>query len=233
MLTLRNSLVLVQRATPETITQFHDQLSNELPNLKGEWNFSFKIFRNNPFSIPPELIHTHETSPDTKYLHTLTPSYLNDSCITLINRRTVGIFSNLIQEEAGELNPEFAIPNDHLHKGVTTGLNDPFDFVINQRLQGLWTQRQSIKGDGGQIYELENGNLIIRTSNVFLHGNFRGLLIQIELQNCKENDRQASFQKIIEKYNIPTGSLCCGVLDPSSLDKYGDLALQYSEIFNF
>lgn len=229
---------MVQKATPDTIIQFHDQLSNELPNIKGEWKFNFKIFRNNIYSISPELLQTHETAPETKFLFTLTPSYLKDSCITLINKRSAGVFSNVIEEELGDSETEFSINNDHLHKGVTTGLNDPFDGVISQRLQSLWLQRQSVKGYGGQIYELENGNLIIRTSNVFLHGQFRGLLIQLELNNDSlDNTEQdfikETFWKIIQKYNIPAGNLCCDVLDSTSLYKYGDLALQYAEILNF
>lgn len=233
--TNNSRVILVQRTTPETISQLHDQISNELPAFKGKWKFTFKIFRNNIYSIPPELVQTHESSPDTKYMYTLTPSYLNDCCVTLINKTSGGIFCNQVQEEGDSL-AEFSISNDHLHKGVTTGLNDPFDVMTNQRLQSLWVQRQAIKGDGGQIYELENGNLIIRTSNVFLHGQFRGLLIQIEIdESCvnKNDSLLANFQKVIDKYNIPPGNLCCDVLDATRLQKYEDLALQYSEILNF
>lgn len=171
----------------------------------------------------------------TKFLHTLTPSYLNGCCVTLINKTSGGIFCNQLQEEGDPL-AEFSISDDHLHKGSTTGLNEAFDIIANQRLQSLWVQRQAIKGDGGQIYELENGNLIIRTSNVFLHGQFRGLLIQIEMdESCvnKADSLLVNFQKVIDKYNIPPGNLCCDVLDQNCLLKYEDLALQYSEILNF
>ncbi|KAF6066401.1 TATA-binding related factor (TRF) of subunit 20 of Mediator complex family protein [Candida albicans] len=217
------AVLLVQKANLETITQFHDQISNELPTAKGKWNFNFKIFRNNQYSIPQELVDTHEQAPESKFLFTLSPSYLRDSTITLIN---VGHPSDL------------SIPNDHLRRGATTGLNDKFDNFISAKLQSLWTQRQLIKGDGGQIYELENGNLCIRTSNVFLHGNFRGLLIQIEMSNslCDTNNHNSfkeHFNKIVEKYGFPEGNLCCDVLDKKNLDKYGDLCLQYSKILNF
>lgn len=227
-------VLLVHKATPETILQFHDELSNKLPTLKGKWSFSFKIFRNNIYSVPPELAETHETSPDTKFLYTWAPSYLNDSCVTLINKNTAAVLSNVVQEEVGA-SAEFAIPNDHLHKGATTGLNDLFDNLVNQRMQSLWTQRQVIKGDGGQIYDLENGNLVIRTANVTLHGNFRGLLIQLEVDHSKldTTDVGRIFRDLAAKYDIPLGNLCHEVMDEASLDEYGDLALQYAEILNF
>ncbi|EAZ63508.1 RNA polymerase II holoenzyme/mediator subunit [Scheffersomyces stipitis CBS 6054] len=235
-----SAVLLIQKATPETITQFHDQLSNELPTLRGKWNFNFKIFRNNPYSIPQELAETATVAPESKWLYTLSPSYLSDSSISLINGKSVGVFTNLIKEEAGEHghSVELSIPNSHLHKGATTDLNDPFDFFVAQKLQSLWTQRQLIRGDGGRIYELENGNLTIRTSNVFLHGNFRGLLVQIEInQNlCNVDDVSSfasTFETIRNKYGIPAGDLSCEVLDPKRLDTYADLIYQYSKILNF
>lgn len=228
---------MVQNATPETIVQFHDQLSNELPSLKGKWNFNFKIFRNNPYSIEPEIAHIASTASKSKFLYTLSPSYLHDSTITLINKTSTGVLTNSIQEEMNG-DDENTIPDDHLHKGATTGLNDSFDTFVSQKLQSLWVQRQLIRGDGGQIYELENGNLTIKTSNVFLHGNFRGLLIQIDLSETICDISQPTlfenaFERVRRKYDIPNGNLCCEVLDVNSLDKYGDLCYQYSEILNF
>lgn len=217
----------MSKATPDTITELHDQLSNELPTLKGEWRFSFKVFRNNIYSIPPELAQTHDTAPDSKYLYTLTTSYLQGLCITLINKQLVGVFSTVIEDEV-EAKTQFSIPGDHLHNGVTSGLNDPFDAVIAQRLQSLWTQRQAIKGDGGQIYELENGNLTIYTSNVFLHGQFRGLLIHLDV----EEEGDDVLARVMRKYAIPQGSVCTKVLDDSG-EKWGTLALQYAETLNF
>lgn len=231
-----HSVLLVHKATPDTITRFHDVLSNKLPTMKGKWNFTFKIFRNNPYSIPPEVAHVQETSTDVNFLYTLSPSHLKDTCITLINKKTVAVHSTAVEEELGDNgDPELSIPNDHLHKGATSGLDDSFDFFVNHRLQSLWTQRQLIRGDGGQIYELENGNVVIRTANVVLHGNFRGFLIQIEIDHTKldTSDRSEIFQILSNKYNIPPGKVSYNVLDPNNLDPYGDLALQYADILNF
>ncbi|WPK23360.1 hypothetical protein PUMCH_000598 [Australozyma saopauloensis] len=102
-------------------------------------------------------------------------------------------------------------------------------------MQSLWTQRQVIKGDGGEIYELENGNLIIRTANVSLHGNFRGLLIQLEVDHTKlaTSDPEQIFQDLLAKYNIPKGNLCYKVIDSNNYDEFSDLALQYAEILSF
>lgn len=224
----------MHKATPQTIVQFHDELSNKLPTLKGKWSFNFKIFRNNIYSIPQELAELQATSPENNYLYTWAPSYLNDSCVTLINKRCSAVFSHVVQEELSTPY-EFAIPNNHLHGGATSGLNDSFDYMLNQRMQSTWVQRQLIKGSGGEIYELENGNLTIRTANVTLHGNFRGLLIQIEVEHGKldTSDPAKIFSDLMAKYDIPVGNLCYKVMDPLRLDRYGDLALQYSDILNF
>lgn len=144
------------------------------------------------------------------------------------------MFSHIVEEELPE--PfNFAIHNDHLHKGATVGLNDLWDTVIALRMQSLWTQRQVIKGDGGDIYELENGNLVIRTANVSLHGNFRGLLIQLEVDHTKltANDPEQIFKDLLAKYEIPKGKICYKVIDSNNFDEFADLALQYSEILSF
>ncbi|RLV89539.1 Mediator of RNA polymerase II transcription subunit 20 [Spathaspora sp. JA1] len=212
-------------------------------NREGEVNNRqvTMVTANNPYSIAPGSTESTTTDDSQQFLFTLTPSYLPDSTITLINNKSSGVFTNLIEEEASELGhpPELlTIPDPHLHRGATTGLNDNFDLFIGQKLQSLWLQRQLIKGDGGQIYELENGNLCIKTSNVFLHGNFRGFLIQIDLNDhlCDlENPKsfRKVFEGVCEKYGIPAGNLCCDVLDVNWLDKYGDLCFQYSKILNF
>lgn len=235
-----NSVLLIQKASPETIIQFHDQLSNELPTLKGKWNFNFKIFRNNPYSIAPEVSDKQDISSETKFLYTLSPSYLIGSTITLLNKKSSGIFSCSVEEELNETGQktDFFIPNNHLHRGATSGLNDGFDIFATQKLNSLWTLKQNVRGEAGQIYELENGNVCIRTANVFLHGNFKGLLIQIDIQENIDsvNDVESLRNKFIEKltkHNIPIQNMCCDVLDVNLLDAYGDLCLQYAEILNF
>ncbi|KAI5965719.1 SRB2 [Candida pseudojiufengensis] len=233
------SVILVQNATPETLIQFQDQLSNDLPTRKGKWSFVFKIFRNNSFAIPKEMVNVVDQNPDSKFMFTLSPSYLPGSTISLIDRKSVGVFTNPIREEIVELghSAELCIPDNHLRLGATMGLNDSFDVFANSKLQNLWTQKQVIKGDGGQIYELENGNLCIRTSNVFLHGNFRGLLLQIEIDekspSYKDKDVKNTIIQITQKYGVSDQNLSCEVLSASTLDKYGDLCLQYSRILDF
>lgn len=209
-------------------------MSNKLPALKGKWGFTFKIFRNNAYLVPPELAATHETAPQASFLYTWVPSYLHDACVTLVDKKSSAVFSHVIQEELPHAH-ELAVPNQHLHEGATTGLNDLFDAMVGQRMQSLWTQRQVLRGDGGQSYELENGNLILRTANVLLHGNFRGFLIQLEATDTRldSGELMQVFEEIIAKYGLPKGTLCCLVMDRAKPDTYGDLALQYAETLNF
>lgn len=242
-------VILVQHATPETIIQFEDQLSNELPTRRGNWGFTFKIFRNNLYSVPEAIAGTHERNPTSQFLFTLAPTYLPGSTITIINGHSAGVFCNSVQEEVIELgnNPELSIPDNHLHLGATTGLNDSFDLFLNQKLQSLWTQKQIIKGDGGQIYELENGKVLIKTSNVFMHGSFKGLLVQIEVDDSyrkrggaisatavTEREEDANIiRQVLAKYNVPQGKISFDVLDTAASDRYGNLCLQYSRTLDF
>lgn len=196
--------------------QFHDQLANELPTLRGKWNFNFKVFRNNPFSLTNGVA-------ESKFLHTLSLSYLPEVCLTLVNKKSAGVFSNNAAQDAGAM----GFPDEHLHRGATSGFNDPFDSMVALKLQSLWLQKQVIKGDGGQIYELENGNVTIRTSNVFLHGIFKGLLIQV---NTNSSD---NVDEVMKKYGIPKGHVCKDTVCTDTQDEYGDLCLQYVEILNF
>ncbi|CAK9440980.1 uncharacterized protein LODBEIA_P48490 [Lodderomyces beijingensis] len=231
-----SAVILVQHATPETIIQFQDELSNELPTRRGKWNFTFKVFRNNSLSVPEEMAETHDQNSAVQFLFTLSPSYLPGSTITVINSSSASVFCNPVREEVHELggNTELCIPDSHLHLGATTGLNDSFDMFVHQKLQSLWTQKQIIKGDGGQIYELENGNLWIRTSNVFMHGSFKGLLVQIEVSDKRHKDGgEDVIQSVIEKYNIPRGKMSCDFLDKNHSDRYGNLCLQYSRTLDF
>ncbi|KAI5957420.1 SRB2 [Candida margitis] len=233
-----SAVILVENASPDTIIQFQDQLANDLPMKKGKWNFAFRIFKNNPYAIPQEIAHQELQNSESKFMYTLSPSYLPGSTLTLINGRSVGVFSNTIHEEAQELGLQTeCVPDSHLDLGATTGLNDTFDVLANQKLQSLWTQKQMIKGDGGQIYELENGNLCIRTSNVFLHGSFKGLLIEVDINEksftMKNVPVSELISSILKRYGISGGHVCTDVLDESSRDKCGDLCWQYSRILDF
>ncbi|EGV65575.1 mediator of RNA polymerase II transcription subunit [Yamadazyma tenuis] len=236
-----SAVILNSGANPESITQFHDELANELPELRGNWGFSFKIFRNNPYSIPSGQPDSEEVSKETRFLHTLSPSYMNDLCICLINRRSVSVFTNMIDEEIGDLKFDtqiMTIPNGHLHKGAATGLSDVFDKFAAQKLQSLWTLKQNVRGDGGSIYQLENGNLTIKTSNVFLHGIFKGLLVEVNVDDHIVESTSSEylvelFDRIIIDYKIPKGKMCFELMDSENPDELGDLCFQYSEILNF
>lgn len=192
--------------------------------MKGKWGFSLKVFRSNPYSF------VNNNQSESKFLHTLTLSYLPETCVTLVNKNSLGIFTNVLEENLYQDGTALKYPESHLHKGATSGFNDPFDSIVNSKLQSLWLQKQNIKGDGGHIYELEGGLLTIRTSNIFLHGIFKGLLIQLESTSITDPDE---ILKVMKKYAIPSGNLCNKVLDRANLDHYGDLCLQYAETLNF
>lgn len=122
------------------------------------------------------------------------------------------------------------IPKPLIDSGCSNGSVDSLDHILQTKLQSLWLLRQTLKGENGNSYELMNGNLIIRTINVFLHGSFKAFLIQLEyLGAVNGHEKIEEFTKLL---NIPDGKLCTKILNgkPNYL---GDLALQYTEALQF
>lgn len=69
-----------------------------------------------------------------------------------------------------------------LAKGVGTSFKGSFDQMLATKLQSLWQLRQTVRGEG-TAFEMEGGEHYIRLGNMMLQGNFRGLLIEVELPN--------------------------------------------------
>lgn len=65
---------------------------------------------------------------------------------------------------------------------------EQYDFFLQSKLESLWNLKQTIRGEGGYGYLLSVPNMTegkvenfkVRTNNCFLHGAFKGFLIEIE-----------------------------------------------------
>lgn len=167
----------------------------------------------------------------------------------------------------------------HIKNGCCSNLSMDsskcFETLISTKLQSLWTVKQTIKGEGGLGYilnvhlppasgqEAQNDDEIttfrLRTSNCFLHGTFKGFLIEIEHIDVKadelerEQDRHhklSDLQKknrlimrftksigkikaLINAYHFPQGNLCFNVLNETKLDYLSDLCQQYCDALQF
>lgn len=69
------AVLFVDQATPTTITQFHDQIMNQNPEILPAWEFELGIFLNNKNSKP---LNTNTKQVPNRYLYTLQLSYLNE-----------------------------------------------------------------------------------------------------------------------------------------------------------
>lgn len=158
---------------------------------------------------------------------------------------------------------------EHIKQGCCNNLSvdttESFEFLLTNKLQSLWTLKQTIKGEGGLGYILnvslpkENGveepeEFRVRTSNCFLHGAFKGFLIEVEHVNEDGSDYDDSklsdvekknllitrfttsinkIKQLLETYNFPDGSLCFNVLSETKLDYLSDLCQQYCDALQF
>ncbi|ODV93143.1 hypothetical protein PACTADRAFT_35779 [Pachysolen tannophilus NRRL Y-2460] len=256
------AILLVEKALPNSITSFHDLLSNELPKTSGKWSFELKIYLNNKYSKPDNF---NVQQVPNKYLVTLTTSYLPNKTISMINNTKAIMTSSYLSS-----NDEI----DHFEKGCCNSTSlDPFDFIISNKFQNLWNLKQSIRGEGGNSYEITVNNLNIndpniiqslpkelieevnntydtfriRTANCSLHGSFKGFLIEIEYIDKEEaKDKTSDYNEIqqfhikinkikelIKQYKFPNGKLCYNVLNEDKLDYISDLVQQYSEALQF
>jgi len=198
---------LVDNASSNSMTAFHDAISNEIPNMLGRWSFELKIFKSNS---------QHLQSTQSNFLYNLSLSHVPNKAVTLVNKSAIVTTSE--------------IPKSLIDSGCSNGSVDNLDHIIQTKLQSLWLLRQTLKGESGNSYELMNGNLIIRTMNVFLHGNFKAFLIQLEYLGT--GNGLEKIEEFTKALSIPEGKLCTSILNdkPSYL---ADLALQYTEALQF
>lgn len=200
-------VLLVDNASPNSITAFHDAISNEIPNILGRWSFELKIFKSNTQNLQ---------SSQSSFLYNLALSHEPNKVVTLVNKSAIVTVSD--------------IPKALIDNGCSNGSVDSLDHIIQTKLQSLWLLRQTLKGENGNSYELMNGNLIIRTINVFLHGTFKAFLIQLEYTGT--GNGLEKIQEFTEALNMPGGKLCTGKLNEKP-NYLGDLAVQYTEALQY
>lgn len=163
----------------------------------------------------------------------------------------------------------------HIKMGCCSNLSaysaETFEALVSSRLQSLWALKQTIKGEGGFGYIInvplkksgdddeENDKFRLRTSNCFLHGIFKGFLIEIEHIDEKEDEKEriedshhkltdlekknrlimrftksiGKIKELIEMYHFPEGNLCFNVLNETKLDYLSDLCQQYCDALQF
>lgn len=201
------SVLLVQDASPNSITTFHDLISNEIPKVLGRWSFDLKIFKQN--------VHG-SAGGDSQFLYDLSFDNEQGKSITVVNGEAIVTTND--------------IPEGLIDSGCSNGAADSLDHIIQTKLQGLWLLRQTLKGENGNSYEIRNGEFVIKAINVFLHGNFKNFLIMMEYHG-NDVDGVGKLERLVEELAFPKGKLSTGSLGASP-QQPADLAFQYTEALN-
>lgn len=118
---------------------------------------------------------------------------------------------------------------------------DSLDALLLNRLQSLWTLKQSIASHGGQGFELvySGESFRLRVANCVHRGTFKGLLVEMEhldSQSSVEEDLIAKFTRSLSLLRevaalpgFPPGALSYNVLSETKLDPLSDLCQQYCD----
>ncbi|KAH3668530.1 hypothetical protein OGAPHI_002284 [Ogataea philodendri] len=197
-----------------------------------------------------------------RYLYTLQLSYLNNQTISIINN------SKSVITRIPNTNGLLADPTDrdnlallqHIKNGCSSNISsttETFEQLVTSKLASLWTVKQTIKGEGGYGYVVSVPGLKdkggdekfkLRTSNCFLHGLFKGFLIEIEHLDddidqddvpegnnliVKFTNSINKIKSLIDLYKFPEGNLCFNVLNETKLDYLSDLCQQYCDALQF
>lgn len=158
-------VLFVQNTTVNNIASFHDQISNEIPKILDPWSFELKIYRANPIvsklmsAVPPlqqlrqqpqQLQQLQQqTAQLNKILYTLSLSYNQNQTISIINKNCT-IFNTSIDQG-----------QSLMESNCSSGFYDPLDVILQSKLTSLWVLKQSLKGEGGNSYQvtLDNGDV--------------------------------------------------------------------------
>ena len=165
-------MIFIEKTTPSSITAFHDILSNDLLSVQEKWSFEFKTFRTTVKNVPTN---------DSKLMHSITFTHRDNRTVTIKNK-------SAIITTSGSNVPEQLTSN-----GCSTNAPEPFDNLLQTKLSNLWTQRQSIKGEFGSTYRTTE--LVVRATNVFSYGGFKGLLLELE---CVDDVSLEEFEQRVD-----------------------------------
>ncbi|SCU87950.1 LADA_0E07228g1_1 [Lachancea dasiensis] len=209
---MHSTIIFVERSAPATITAFHDILSNELISIKEKWSFEFKTFRLTVKNLLPD---------STRLMHSITLSHMENKSVIVKNKSA--IVTSVAQ---GGLLEGLTL------NGCSSGVCESFDNLLASKLSNLWTQRQSIKGDFGSTYQTTE--LVIRATNVFSYGGFKGLLIEIicedDVSDQEFEQRVSKIRNYLKEISIEDYKICGDFMNPQKRDFICDLAHQYIRV---
>ncbi|EDO17687.1 hypothetical protein Kpol_1004p64 [Vanderwaltozyma polyspora DSM 70294] len=209
---VRTAVIFLERATPGTLTEFKDALSNMLSSILDPWSVEFKTYRCSIKNLP---------EGSSKVMHSVSFSHHDKRSILIQNKNAIITTSNSKD-----------IPNSLIFNGCSTGTAEPIDSILSTKLSNIWSQRQGIRGDAGET--LKTAELLVRAVNLFSSTGFKGLLIELEsIEDISEDEFMKSLQNIrsiLNDINSKDFKVSTDQLYPDKQNYLGDLAYQYVRV---
>ncbi|AET38676.1 Srb2p Ecym_3176 [Eremothecium cymbalariae DBVPG len=206
----QTAVIFIEKATPSTITQFHDVLSTHVISVQEKWSFELKTFRSSVKNIP---------SDDTRVMYSLTLTHRDNQTVT-IKKHSAIVTGHHVTEQLTS-------------NGCSTGFPESFDNIITSKLSNIWTQRQSIKGDFGSSYK--TSDLVVRAANVFSSSGFKGLLLELEGDESSEMDfdtKVETIQSLLDEISSREFKLSKDRMKDTEPNFLCDLAYQYVKVLD-
>ncbi|CAR29772.1 hypothetical protein ZYGR_0AD04560 [Zygosaccharomyces rouxii] len=211
----RSAVIFVEKATPGTLTEFKDILSNTLLSLLESWSVEFRTYRCLIKNLPPEA---------SRLMYSITFQH-HDRKTILIKNKLAMITTSSPSE----------VPRDLVDNVSSTNSPEPFDQILSSKLSNIWNQRQIIKGEAGETFETTD--TLVRAVNLFSYTGFKGLLIELTSpEDATAEEFNKSVQRMrtmLEGIGAKDVKVSQENLNPSNCDYISDLAYQYTRVLEF
>lgn len=208
-------MIFVEKATPGTLTDFKDILSNSLLSFLEPWSVELKTYRCLVKNMPSDA---------SRLMYSITFHHHDRKTILIKNK-----LSMITTSSSNE------VPRDLLSNVSSTTNPEPFDLILTSKLSNIWSQRQVIKGEAGETFETTD--TLVRAVNLFSYTGFKGLLIELtssENASTEEFDRSVNHMRtMLEGIGVKDVKLSQELLNPSSSSYISDLAYQYTRVLEF
>ena len=147
----------MEKATPGTLIQFKDALSNTLLSIQDPWSVEIRTYRTQTYS-----------SNTNAMMYSLNFSHHENN--TVLVKNNIGTLFTSSKE-----NNTVA----HLRRSdCSTGFPEDIDSIILNKMTSLWDSKQVLRGDAGETFKVVDG--VIRCVNLLSSTGFKGLIIEIE-----------------------------------------------------
>lgn len=210
-----SSVIFAEKASPATLTDFKDVLSDTLLNFLEGWSVEFRTYRCQIKNLPSDA---------SKLMCSITFSHHEKRTVLIKNKLAIITASTSID-----------VPKALVTNGCCAGTPESIDSILSTRLSNIWTHRQSIKGEAGETFQTTG--LLVRAVNLFTYTGFKGLLIEITSTENSTTEEFAekveSIRKMLRGIGVMDVKVSDEFLDPSESNYICDLAYQYVRVLEF